>query len=70
VLKYSSNTKSPWIMVRVEACSIVGMPKRSMLFTIKLSRLAQGDEHTEWTAPLKLNTLEPKWTCGGNPAPL
>ena len=43
--KYLSNANWPWMMVRLEACSVAGMPKRSVLFAIKLTRLAQGDEY-------------------------
>ena len=46
-VKYLGNTNWRWIMGRVKACWIVGMPKRSVLFAIKLARLAQGDEHIE-----------------------
>ncbi len=45
-MKYLTNTNWPWIMVSVEPCSMVGMPRRSELFAIKLARLAQGDENT------------------------
>jgi len=34
-------------MVRVEPCLIARIPKRSVLFAIKLTRLAQGDEYIE-----------------------
>jgi len=45
-VEYLNDANWPWIMVKVEPCSVAGMPKRSVLFAIKLARLAQGDEHT------------------------
>ena len=44
-MEYLNDANWPWIMVKVEPCSVAGMPKRSVLFAIKLARLAQGDEH-------------------------
>ena len=45
-VEYLNDANWPWIVVKVEPCSVAGMPKRSVLFAIKLARLAQGDEHT------------------------